>query len=159
MLNNIIKKPTLSFSAALSKAQAYCAYQERCQSEVRTKLYTWGLWKNDVENILTQLISDGFINEERFSIIYAGGKFRIKNWGRVKIKTALKQKGISDYCIKKALQKIDDTVYKISLKKLILKKSKELKEKNKQTLASKLSSYAISKGYESDLVWDLINNL
>lgn len=159
MQNNIVKKPVLSPTVALSKAQAYCVYQERCQSEARTKLYTWGLWKNDVENILTQLIADGFINEERFSILYAGGKFRIKNWGKAKIKAALKQKGVTDYCIKKALVEIDDTEYQNTLKKLIVKKSKELKEKNKSSLRLKLSAYAISKGFEREVVWDIINNL
>src|SRR5687767_2477337 len=88
----------------LAKAQKYCAYQERCQQEVRSKLYGWGLWKEAVEGIIAELINENFINEERFAIAFAGGKFRIKKWGKTKIKLELKKRDISDYCIKQALK-------------------------------------------------------
>ena len=89
------------------KARGYCAYQERSQQEVRSKLYEWGLWKEVVEEVIVKLINDNFLNEERFALAYAGGKFRIKKWGKIKIQQGLKLKGVSEYCIKKAFASID----------------------------------------------------
>src|SRR6478672_11099295 len=77
---------------ALVKAEAWCAYQERCQQEVRDKIYSWGLHEHEVENVIAELISKNFLNEERFAKAYAGGKFRIKKWGRVKIRMELKRR-------------------------------------------------------------------
>ena len=71
------KRKTLTPLQALVKAQATCAYQERCQQEMRDKLYEWGLHSEAVENMIAQLISDNFLNEERFAKAFAGGKFRI----------------------------------------------------------------------------------
>ena len=88
---------------ALLKMQSWCAYQERCQHDARNKLYELGLWPEAVENIIVKLIEENFINEERFAIQFAKGKFNIKKWGRIKIKQELKQKRVSDYCLKKAL--------------------------------------------------------
>ncbi|KKX49207.1 regulatory protein RecX, partial [Sphingobacterium sp. IITKGP-BTPF85] len=92
---------------ALLKAASYCAYQERAQQEVRDKLYEWGLFQEDVEEIISQLISDNFLNEERFAIAYTLGKLRIKSWGKIKIKQSLKLKRVSDPLIKIAFSKID----------------------------------------------------
>jgi regulatory protein len=141
---------------ALTKAQAYCAYQERCQQEMRDKLYEWGLHSEDVENIITELVLQNFINEERFAQIYTGGKFRIKKWGRIKIKQGLKQKKISDYCIKKAFKELEGDIYTETLKEVIEKKSKLLKEKHPLKRNYKLAQHAISKGFESDLVREVI---
>src|SRR5262245_55126185 len=120
----ITVKKEISPEKAKSKAEAYCAYQERSQQEVRDKLYSWGLHRNDVENIISFLISDGFLKEERFAIAFAGGKFRIKKWGRNKIKMALKEKKVSDPLIRKALSEIDQREYMQMLKQVIKVKSK-----------------------------------
>ena len=85
---------------ALKKIKHYCAYQERCHSEVKEKLYSFGLYKQQVENILSKLIEDNYLNEERFAIAFAGGKFRMKHWGRKKIEYELRQKQVSTFCIK-----------------------------------------------------------
>ena len=95
-------------SKILEKARKYCTYQERSQQEVRDKLYEWGLHRNEVELGIATLVSENYLNEQRFAIAYAGGKFRMKGWGRIKIKLALKQKKVSDYCIRKALDEIID---------------------------------------------------
>jgi regulatory protein len=100
---------------ALQKAKHYCAYQERCHSEVKEKLYSLGMNKKEVDELLSELISDNYLNEERFAILFAGGKFRIKQWGRIKIKYALKQKQVSEYCIKKALAAIYERDYNKTL--------------------------------------------
>jgi regulatory protein len=143
---------------ALVKMQSWCAYQERCQQDARDKLYELGLWPEAVENVIVKLIEDNFLNEERFATSFARGKFAIKKWGRVKIKQELKQKRVGDYCLKKAMKEIDEREYLITLKKLIDAKRKLVKEKNPVKLKYKLASYALSKGYERDLVFDVLNS-
>ncbi len=143
---------------ALVKMQNWCAYQERCQQDARNKLYEFGLWPEAVENIITQLIQDNFINEERFAMQFASGKFRIKKWGRIKIKVELKQKRISDYCIKKAMSEIDDEEYIKTLKRLLEIKLKLIKEKHPIKLKYKLLNYLASKGYEKDVIMDTLND-
>ncbi len=143
---------------ALIKMQSWCAYQERCQQDARTKLYELGLWSDAVENIIVKLIEDNFLNEERFATAFARGKFTIKKWGRIKIKQELKQKRVGDYCLKKAMQQIDETEYMATLKKLIDSKRKLIKEKSPIKLNYKLMNYVLSKGYEKDLVFDILNN-
>lgn len=155
------KKATVKITEphlALIKMQSWCAYQERCQQDARDKLYELGMWEEAVENIISQLIQDNFLNEERFAMQFARGKFAIKKWGRIKIKQELKQKRISDYCLKKALQQIDETEYLATLKKIMDSKRKLIKEKNPVKLNYKLMNYALSKGYEKDLVFDVLND-
>lgn len=143
---------------ALVKMQSWCAYQERSQQDARNKLYELGMWEEAVENIIVKLIEDNFLNEERFAMSFARGKFSIKKWGRVKIKQELKQKRVSEYCLKKALQQIDEIEYFNTLKKLIETKRKLIKEPNKIKLQYKLMNYALSKGYEKDIVFDVLNS-
>ncbi len=92
-----------ALTKAKQKIAHYCAYQERCQQEVRSKLYQYGLYKNQVEETLAWLITEGYLNEERFAKTFAGGKFRVKKWGKLKIEQALKQKQLSSYCIRKGM--------------------------------------------------------
>jgi len=142
---------------ALPKIKQYCAYQKRCHSEVKEKLFSLGLHKNDVEEIISKLIEDNYLNEERFAIHFAGGKFRIKQWGKIKIKYELKQKQVSEYCIKKALNEIDTEDYYITLEKLAEIKLQSLKgEKNIYIKRKKLQEYLRMKGYESYLISDFI---
>jgi regulatory protein len=145
---------------SLSKIKQYCAYQERCHSEVKTKLYSFGLNKNEVEEIVYHLITENYLNEERFAIMYAGGKFRMKQWGKNKIKQSLKFKQVSDYCIKKALKEIDEKEYRNTFYKLADQKIKSLKgEKNLFTKKRKLQDFLIRKGYESQLITEVVNDL
>lgn len=141
---------------ALLKAASYCAYQERAQQEVRDKLYEWGLHQEDVEEIISQLISDNFLNEERFAIAYTLGKLRIKSWGRIKIKQSLKLKRVSDPLIKIAFSKIDLDEYESKLNDLIDKKQVSLKDKDPYILKNKLFQYALSRGFESEIISSLL---
>jgi regulatory protein len=148
----------LSKEQALPKIKQYCTYQERCHAEVKEKLYSFGLYKKDVEQLMSQLIEENYLNEERFAIQYAGGKFRMNQWGRIKIKYALKQKQVSDYCIKKALKEINETDYKKTLQKLAEQKLKTLKsETNIFSKKKKLQNYLLQKGYEGELVREVVN--
>ncbi|HNR19003.1 MAG TPA: regulatory protein RecX [Bacteroidia bacterium] len=143
----------------LNKARKYCTYQERSQQELRDKLYELGLYKKDVEQVIAAMVEEGYLNEERFAIAYAGGKFRVKQWGKVKIKLALKQKRVSDYCVKKALAQIPDKDYEDALQKVIAAQSKKITEKNILKKNYKIAQYVIGKGFEPDLVWDVITNI
>lgn len=138
------------------KLANFCAYQERSQQEVREKLVKMGIASDDLEDIIVFLISENFLNEERFAIAYAGGKFRVKHWGKLKIKNALRLKGTSEPCIRKALQLIDHETYTQVLKKEIKRKAKEISESNVIKKTNKLAAYLIGKGFESELVWDLL---
>ena len=152
-------KKKYSPEQAWGKALKWCAYQERSQQDVRDKLYDYGLHELQVEELISRLIQEGFLNEERFAIAFAGGKFRILGWGKVKIKLALKQKKVSDYCIKKAFSQIDDAAYIEKLKQLLQKRSKEINEKDAFKRKYKLAQYAFSRGFEQDVVWSIIGEL
>jgi regulatory protein len=142
---------------ALQKAKHYCAYQERCHSEVKEKLYSLGMNKKEVDELLSELISNNYLNEERFAIQFAGGKFRIKQWGRIKIKYALKQKQVSEYCIKKALKGIDEHDYNKTAQQLFEQKLKTLKaEKNIFIKKRKLQDHMLQKGFETSVISKLI---
>ena len=145
-------------SAALAKAEHFCAYQERSQQEVRDKLYEWGLWPDAVENTITKLIAANFLNEERFAYAYARSKFNQKSWGRVKIKQGLKFKKVSDVLIKKALNQIDGDAYLVTLSTILQKKAALMKEKDAYKRYNKLKLYAQGRGYENDVITDLLKN-
>ncbi len=146
---------TEKYKKAKIKIASYCAYQERCQQEVRNKLYSYELYQGEVDELIAWLITENYVNEERFAITFAGGKFRIKKWGKFKITQALKQKEISDYCINKAIQEIDFEDYLATIKELASKKLNEysLRISNEYQLKHKIGKYIISKGFEPDLVW------
>lgn len=150
------KQKVIDEKLALEKAGHYCAYQERSQQEVRDKLYEWGLWPAAVENIIVKLIGEGFLNEERFAKAYATGKFRQKGWGKLKIKQGLKLKRVPDVLIKKALNIIDADAYETTLRSIIEKKAVSLKEKDGYKRRYKLQQYALSRGFESDLILDIL---
>ena len=145
-------KKHLTKEQALQKLKHYCTYQERCHSEVKEKLYNLGVWKKDHDEIISTLIEENYLNEERFAIAFAGGKWRVKQWGRVKIKYELKQKQVTEYCIKKALQQISEEEYLAVLKKLADEKYASLKAEQYLVRKKKTMDFLIGKGFEIDLV-------
>ena len=155
------KKQQLTKEQALQKLRHYCAYQERCHMEVKEKLYSFGLRKQVVEESISQLIEEDYLNEERFAIQYAGGKFRMKQWGRVKIKHALQQKQVSTYCVNKAMKEIDEADYEKTLHKLAEQKWNSVTGEgvNLFVKMSKTSDYLLQKGYEPELVRGVIAGL
>ncbi|HEY0243930.1 MAG TPA: regulatory protein RecX [Mucilaginibacter sp.] len=143
---------------ALTKAEHYCAYQDRSQQEVRNKLYEWGLWPAAVENIISQLIGGNFLNEERFAKAYTKGKFNQKSWGKVKIKQGLKLKQVPDVLIKKSLAIIDPDDYFQTLERTLHKKAAIITEKDPYKRRYKLQQYALSRGFETDLITEVLKN-
>ncbi len=137
---------------ALAKAESFCVYQERSQKEVRYKLVEWGIRGDELEEILSELIVNNFLNEERFAKSYASGKFNIKKWGRVKIKQGLKLKGVPDRILQKALYSLDDDDYMQTLENLVVKKANTITESNPLKRKMKLMTYLQGRGFESDLI-------
>ncbi len=137
----------------------YCDYQERCHSEVRNKLYELGARHEEMEALISEVIEANLLNEERFARAYAGGKFRMKQWGRVKIINGLKQRKVSEYCIKKALKEIDASEYFAVALKLAAKKWQELtRERHPATRKAKVYRYLLQKGYEANIIQEAIND-
>ncbi len=137
---------------ALERLRSYCAYQERSQQEVRDKLYSLGMTTDEVEQGVTILITEGFVNEGRFAEAYARGKHRTKRWGRIKIRIGLKRHGVSDVCIRKALENLSDEEYIATLVKLLEVKRKSLGGKEDFKAAQALLRAGISHGFEPELV-------
>lgn len=150
----MVYRKQLSKEQALQKAKHYCGYQERSHAEVKEKLYGFGLRRQEVEELLSQLIEENYLNEERFAQQFAGGKFRMKQWGRVKIKYELKQKQVSEYNIRKAMKEIDEADYLKTLHKLAEKKWASITGAgvNLFVKMSRTTDYLLQKGYESELI-------
>ena len=153
-------QPYIGAEKALQKIRQYCAYQERCHKEVKEKLYEFGLKSEQADEVISGLIEDKFLDEERYAIAFAGGKFRMKQWGKIKIRYELKSNQVSDYCIKKALSAIDEADYHQTLSKLFETKVNSLKsEKNIQSKKRKVQAYLLQKGFESSLIGELLRKL
>ena len=155
-IQDLIRKQ-LSKEQALQKLKHYCGYQDRSHSEVKEKLYSLGVWKKDHDEIMAALIEENYLNEERFALAFARGKFRMKQWGRVKIKYELKQRQVSEYTIKKALKQIDEEEYMTSLKKLAEDRYASLKGEQYLVRKKKTIDYLMQKGYEPGLIQIAMN--
>jgi regulatory protein len=153
------KKKRLTPAEALSKIYRYCAYQERSHSEVKDKLFSFGLHTNEVDEILSRLITEGFVNEERFAKAFAGGKFRMQKWGRLKIENELNALGISRNCITRGMNEIPDDDYKKTLQQLLEKKNKLTSETDMFRKRNRLAQFAIGRGFEPELVWKLVKEI
>ncbi|MBL7813667.1 MAG: RecX family transcriptional regulator [Saprospiraceae bacterium] len=152
-------KKTISKEAALQKLQAFCAYQERCHSEVMAKLRDFGFYGDVADEIVAQLIEDNFLNEERFAIAYARGKFRMKHWGKIRIRQELKMRQIPDYSIQQAMKAIDtEGGYLEVLEKILKQKAHEIADTDPQKTA-KLYAFALRRGFESALIGDVLKKL
>lgn len=142
---------------ALGKMAKFCAYQERCQSEIKHKLFGVGLSNEEIDNIICDLIEHRFLDEERFAKAFVRGKFKQKGWGRIKIQQHLNQKQISSFCQKKGMLEINENDYLSKLEEIILKKSNSLKTEDQFIRKNKTAKYAISRGFESELVWEVLD--
>jgi regulatory protein len=149
----------LTMSQAILNVRQFCSHQERSHIEVKERLFSFGLNSEAVDGIVMDLISGDFLNEERYARAFARGKFKLKGWGKVKIRYELKKKRVSEFCIRKGMGEIDDVEYTAKLSKLFEEKAKLLKgEKNKLIRNRKLINYLLQKGYERDLILDNLKN-
>ena len=154
-----MKKVRIGKEQAIQRIRHYCAYQERAQQEVRDKLYELGMTMDEVEEIMSDLIAENFLNEERFATQFAGGHFRIKGWGKVKIQHALQQKRVSSYNIKIGLKAIDEEAYLHTLQSLATKKWNSLKGERGLSRMAKTQAFLHQRGFEPILYQPIVQNL
>ncbi len=152
-------KKYISKAEALTKLQRYCAYQDRCHTEVRTKLIELGCYGQDLEDVMASLIEERFLDEERFARSFARGKFRMKQWGRNRILQELKIRQISDYCIRKAMEEISEEDYLKTLREVLEKRASQIAEANDFARKGKLAQYAMSRGFEGEIIWELLRGV
>ncbi len=150
---------TYTLEEATRKLEGYCAYQDRCHKEVLTKLQHMGMIPLAIDTIVSHLIKENYLNEERFAKSFARGKFKIKKWGKNRIVNELKFRDISRYNIQTALREIEGPEYFNTLDNLAKKRLNQITEKNIQKRKKKLADYLLYRGWESHLVYDKINEL
>lgn len=147
-------KKTYTVQEATRKLEHYCAYQERCHQEVKQKLQNMHMIPEAIDLITVHLIEHNFLNEERYAIAFALGKFRIKKWGRQRLTLELKRKNISKININKALTEIEETDYIEAFDALANKKANSILETNKLKKRKKLIDFLLYRGWESHLVYE-----
>ena len=146
----------LSNDVILKKVLRYCAYQDRCEQEVRKKLATFDMPDSEKDKIVKLLVDEGYLDDERYASTFVRSTMHLKKWGVNKIRMAFKMKGISDEIISNALSEIDPEIYREELLKVL--KSKKINETDPYKRRAKLAQYAMQKGYEPGLVWDVIRH-
>ncbi len=146
----------LTADQILDKMAKYCAYQERSVKEVTDKLKTFEISEKDREEIINYLIDNKFVNDERFAHAFVRGKINQSGWGVNKIRFHLIQKGVSKEIIDEALQSFDEEAYRQRLVEVLKAKAKTVKAANDFERNRKLAAYAIQKGFEAPLVWEVI---
>ena len=154
-----MQKKSLTKEQALQKLRQYCGYQERSHAEVQQKLWDLGVRRAEHDEIISTLIEEDYLNEERFAKAFVGGKFRMKDWGRKKIVYALKEKRVSEYNIKSAMKEIDEDAYKKTLSELAEKKYQLLKSEQYLVRKKKTIDYLLQKGFEPELVFAVVEGL
>jgi regulatory protein len=152
-------RKSYSLEQALSRLQRYCTYQDRCHIEVERKLTEMRMIPQAKEQIIMSLIEDDYLNEERFALAFVKGKFRIKKWGRIRLKAELKKRKISKYLIKSALEQISEKDYLFTFEELANRKANSIKADSILLKKKKLADYLIYRGWESSLVNNKVNQL
>ncbi len=147
-----MQKKLLTKEQALQKLRQYCAYQERSHYEVQQKMWDLGVRRAEHDELTAALIEDDYLNEERFAVQYAGGKFRMKQWGKKKIQYGLKEKQVSEYNIRKALKTIDTDAYEQTLAKLAEQKYASLRGEQYLVRKKKTQDFLLQRGFEIELI-------
>ena len=152
-------RKSYTLEQALSKLQKYCTYQDRCHIEVERKLTEMRIIPKAKEHIIMSLIDGDYLNEERFALAFVKGKFKIKKWGRIRLKAELKKRKISKYLIESALKQISDKDYLFAFEELANRKANSIKANSILLKKKKLADYLIYRGWESNLVFKKVNQL
>ena len=155
----MVDKSKYDIKILIEQLKNYCAIQERCSSDIVTKMKTWRITNENQNKILDILIQEDFINDKRYSKSFCRGKFRIKKWGKVKITNELKRKNINPSTITSSLNEIKDIDYNTALDTQFNKKKQSIKSSNYYDKKKKIANYLIGKGYESNLVWEKLREL
>ncbi|SHF90468.1 regulatory protein [Flavobacterium segetis] len=152
-------KEVFSVKEAVHKIEHYCAYQERCHEEVVQKLRSMKMDADEIDVIIVKLLSDNFLNEERFACSFARGKHRMKQWGKIRIINELKFKKINQRLITTALQEISEEEYLLTFHTLAERNWESIRETNTLKKRKKFCDYLLRKGFESNLVYEKVKEL
>jgi len=147
----------MDYEAALNRAAALCSSQEQCASHIRLKLSSWKVSDQDAEKILQLLIKEKFLDDQRYANFYVRDKFRFNGWGKIKLTMMLRQKEIPESIIEEALNQLDPELYKDTCRRLISEKAATLKESNPYKRKGKLFRFAAQRGFESDLIHQILS--
>ncbi len=145
--------------SSYNKAAQLCSRFEKCTSEIREKLLIWGLSEEDAEPVVKKLVSEKYIDDERFARAYVKDKFRFNHWGKQKIVHMLRSKNVDPEILELALEEIQDDNYAENLLKLLTDKARSIKAKDKYDKRNKLMRFALSRGFESGIVMKIIRKL
>ncbi len=143
---------TIPRTSFLQRIMKYCAASERCTHDVLTKIEIWGVPSEEIGDMLKKLYSEKFIDDNRFALSYVSEKWNLDRWGKIKIANSLQQKNIDIKIIYEALKSIDDEEYVQGLHELLSKKLKEVRSKNKMDAARRVLMFALSRGFEVELI-------
>lgn len=144
---------------ATAKLMRFCTYRERCHKEVREKLKSLNMILEAQDQIISQLLEQDFLNEERFAKIFVQDKFRIKKWGKYRLVRELKYRQISEYLIKKSLKQIDEKEYQETFQNLLEKRLDTISETHPLKIKRKVADYLLRKGYESSMIYESLGKL
>lgn len=147
------------YKEALRKAAALCSRQEQCSSQIMDKLKHWNISEENSHRIIELLKNEKYLDDQRYAIIFTREKFRFNAWGKVKISVLLRRKGIAESMIAKALNELDQEAYFQTCSKLITEKARTLKDKNHFARKGKLFRYAAQRGFESELIHQILNKV
>jgi regulatory protein len=153
------EKNSVLYRESLQKMRLLCSKQEKCTNDIKLKLAELGLDDREITRTITVLTDENYINDKRYAFSFVHDKLKFNKWGRIKIHHQLRQKGIIDEYISSALAKIDNSEYMQILKDEILKKYRLMHKSNTYEIRSKLMRFGQSKGFETDLVFQIINEL
>ncbi|MGM8361039.1 regulatory protein RecX [Flavobacterium sp. ARAG 55.4] len=152
-------KEVFSLKEAIQKIEHYCAYQDRCHEEVVQKLRNMKMDSEEINQIITHLINDNFLNEERFACSFARGKHRIKHWGKIRITNELKFRNINQTLINIALKEISPEEYYETFETLANRNWESIRETNSLKKRKKFCDYMLRRGFESNLVYEKVRDL
>ncbi len=144
---------------ALHRAAALCSTAEHCTFDITEKLTRWGISANDTRSIINRLLSERFIDENRYAVAFAKDKFRFAGWGRIKIRYALQQKHIANSDITEAFSVIDEEQYLDQLASLLQEKNRTIRDDNPESRKAKLCRFAASRGFETELIFRQLKTL
>jgi len=156
-LNLHTKEKHINKEKALSRLQYLCARSEKCTGDLRQKMIQWKMETTDIAWVINSLTSDKFVDDARYAAMFVRDKSRISKWGRVKIATALRAKGVAADIINDALTQIDPSTDKTQLIELIARKAKQTKSKSVYDLKNKLIRFGVSRGFDMGVVIDVVN--
>jgi len=146
-------------NSALKKAMALCAGREYCSEDIRAKLNSWGINNPDADDIISKLIRDNFINDKRYIEAFVKDKYHHNKWGKVKIAAHLRAKKIGAEYVESALAMLDENEYRQMIRDILASHRKFIKAKNQFELKGKLLRFGLSKGFESHILYDILNDL